>query len=407
MQPSNTLHDNKLNQLRFGLSKTAIAFDKNALAELGDYLDSAKLPSTKDEPWKYTRLTKLSNTTFIGSSQQSSPVRIHSKASQIIFDNGKLVSKDAIAGCAVLTELTETELSKINIQKEVFDALNMVYAENGVFMEISGVLKNPIEIVHLSNGNKINNLRHIIRIKENAQAEISMIFAAEQTSKSFSNIISEIHLENGAHLTLNKLQIEEGQDFHISRDKIIQNRNSHLTLNTLTLNGQFVRNEVTVDVIGSNAETNLNGVYIPNKQQFVDNHTTIDHKVAHCQSNELYKGVLFDRASGVFNGKVFVRKDAQKISAFQSNANILMSQDATINSKPELEIYADDVRCSHGSTTGQLDEEAIFYLRSRGLSEIAARKLLVTAFVSHVLDKIKCSEVCGFVLRKLNERLGL
>jgi Fe-S cluster assembly protein SufD len=233
-----------------------------------------------------------------------------------------------------------------------------------------------------------------------------MIFSSEKESKNFSNCVTEFHVEQGAHLSVTKIQIESGQDIHLSKEKLFQHRDSNFTLNTVTLNGLFVRNEVEVAVEGVNAETNLNGVYVANQQQFVDNHTTIDHKVAHCLSNELYKGVLFDKATGVFNGKVFVRKDAQKINAFQSNANILMSQDASVNAKPELEIYADDVKCSHGSTTGQLDEEAVFYLRSRGLSDKAARNLLVSAFVGQVLEKIENTEILDFVYGKLNERFG-
>ena len=161
-----------------------------------------------------------------------------------------------------------------------------------------------------------------------------------------------------------------------------------------------------ISVQGVNAESNLNGVYIVREQQFIDNHTIIDHQVPHCLSNELYKGVIFDKATAVFNGKVFVRKDAQKINAFQSNANILMSEDATVNAKPELEIYADDVKCSHGSTTGQLDEEAIFYLKSRGISDSGARNLLVSAFVGQVLEKIEHEDIQTFISKKLQERFG-
>jgi Fe-S cluster assembly protein SufD len=138
--------------------------------------------------------------------------------------------------------------------------------------------------------------------------------------------------------------------------------------------------------------------------QHVDNHTLVDHKVAHCESHELYKGVVNDKATAVFNGKVFVRKDAQKINAFQSNANVLLSDDSSVNSKPELEIYADDVKCSHGSTTGQLDEEAVFYLRARGLSEKTARKLMISAFINDVIEKIENEEVNTFVIQLLQER---
>lgn len=406
MQEVNTIHENKLDKLRASLSKTSIAFNKNLLVELGEFLENVDLPTTKQESWKYTRLTKLSNTTFSGFNEKSTLLAVHERAYKIVFENGKLRSKDIFEGLNTLTELSSTQLSEIHASHEVFDALNLCYAEDGVFIEISKTLDRPIEILHLSNGNKINNLRHFIRLKSNTEANITMIFSSEKESKNFSNCVTEFHVEQGAHLSVTKIQIESGQDIHLSKEKVFQHRDSNFTLNTVTLDGLFVRNEVEVAVEGVNAETNLNGVYVANQQQFVDNHTTIDHKVAHCLSNELYKGVLFDKATGVFNGKVFVRKDAQKINAFQSNANILMSQDASVNAKPELEIYADDVKCSHGSTTGQLDEEAVFYLRSRGLSDKAARNLLVSAFVGQVLEKIENTEILDFVYGKLNERFG-
>jgi Fe-S cluster assembly protein SufD len=229
-----------------------------------------------------------------------------------------------------------------------------------------------------------------------------MTYLSSDKSYSFLNVISTIELEQDAHLSVNKIQVESGNDFHFSRESIKQDKNSNFTLNTLTFNGNFVRNDVNVYVNGQNAETNLNGAYLVKTNQLVDNHTVVDHLVANCQSNELYKGVLYDKSTAVFNGKVFVRPNAQKINAFQSNGNVLLSDDASVNSKPELEIYADDVKCSHGSTTGQLDENAIFYLRARGISEKSAKELLVSAFISEVLSRIENKEVFNFANTFLN-----
>jgi Fe-S cluster assembly protein SufD len=156
-------------------------------------------------------------------------------------------------------------------------------------------------------------------------------------------------------------------------------------------------------VDGENCETHLNGTYLPKEGQLIDNHTVVDHLQPNCNSNELYKGVLNGKSIGVFNGKVFVRPNAQKINAFQSNANVLISDDASMNSKPELEIYADDVKCSHGSTTGQMDDEAIFYLRARGLSEKSAKALMTQAFIGDVLNKIDNEEILDYVQSKLGE----
>jgi len=205
-------------------------------------------------------------------------------------------------------------------------------------------------------------------------------------------------------LTIDKVQYESEQSFHISTEEVQQAKNSNFTINTFTLNGGIVRNNLHINVNGENCESHLNGAYLLKNKQHVDNHTIVDHKVANCESFELYKGVMDDSSTGVFNGKVFVRKDAQKINAFQSNGNVLLSDNATINSKPELEIYADDVKCSHGSTTGQLDEEAVFYLRARGLSEKSARQLMVSAFIGEVLEKVENQQVLDFIHKVLKDR---
>jgi Fe-S cluster assembly protein SufD len=173
---------------------------------------------------------------------------------------------------------------------------------------------------------------------------------------------------------------------------------------TATLSGSWIRNSLDMLINGSGCEANLAGAYAPMKSEHIDNHTVVDHIKSHSNSNELYKGVVFDQGRAVFNGKVFVRYQAQKTNAYQNNANITMSDDAIVNSKPELEIYADDVKCSHGSTTGQMDDEALFYLRSRGLSAENAKKLLVSAFLNDVLDRIDLEEIKVFVTNKMIEK---
>ena len=308
MYAVNTTQVNKLNQLLAPLDRSSLSLEKEKMQDLQDFLETANLPTTKDENWKYTRLTKLSNASFSGSQKANIPFTVYQDAYRIVFDNGKLVRKDEFNGCRSLTELTSHELTQLKPNKVIFDALNFVYAEDGIFLDVYGDLDKPIEILHLSNGNKVNNIRHYIRVHSLAKAEISLIFSADEESKSFSNIVSEIHLDNGAQLVINKLQVERGLDVNISREKVTQHRDSVFTMNTISLDGQFVRNDVEISVQGVYAESNLNGVYIVREQQFIDNHTIIDHQVPHCLSNELYKGVIFDKATAVFNGKVFVRK---------------------------------------------------------------------------------------------------
>jgi len=179
--------------------------------------------------------------------------------------------------------------------------------------------------------------------------------------------------------------------------------NSNFKINTITLSGGLVRNNINITVAGENCETHMNGAVITKDNQHIDNHTFVDHQVANCFSNENYKYVLADKSTGVFNGRVIVQKDAQKINAYQNNGNILLSDQATINSKPELEIYADDVKCSHGSTTGQLDENAIFYLESRGISKEKAKKLLVSAFIGEVIEELDNKDFITFIKSQLEE----
>lgn len=410
MQEIVTSTNTKLSQFRSGLKPTSVVFSKDTLEEANHVLENRDFPTTREESWKYTRLTKLANSTFSGSVSTNNfdiPF-VHADSYRFVFKNGDLTEISTGINALSLKNASGDKLNNIALENHFFDAINLVYAEDGLFIEIEAnqQLDKPIEIVHVSNGNKITNLRHVFRVNRHAKAEITMSYVSSEESVSFLNVVSNIELEDGAHLTINKLQTESGTDFHFSREAVKQEKNSNFTLNTLTFNGNFVRNDVNVFVNGQNAETNLNGAYLVKNNQLVDNHTIVDHLVANCQSNELYKGVLYDKSTAVFNGKVFVRPDAQKINAFQSNGNVLLSDDASVNSKPELEIYADDVKCSHGSTTGQLDENAVFYLRARGLSEKSAKELLVSAFISDVLNKIENEEVLNFTNSYLNKEFG-
>ena len=182
-------------------------------------------------------------------------------------------------------------------------------------------------------------------------------------------------------------------------------KNSHFDTNTISLGNDFVRNNLNIALEEENCETHLNGLFVVKGNEFIDNHTAVRHNKPNCQSNQLYKGILDEKSTGIFNGKIFVERDAQKTNAYQSSKNILLSDDATINTKPELEIYADDVKCSHGSSTGKLDEDAMFYLRARGLSEDSARRLLLYAFANDVLNTIKIDSVKTYLEELVNKKL--
>ena len=211
----------------------------------------------------------------------------------------------------------------------------------------------------------------------------------------------------GANSNVNyyKLQNQNNKSYHIDNTFISQSRDSVVQTYTFTLEGKIIRNNLNYILQEENCEAHMFGLYVAREEGHIDNHTSVDHKVANCYSNEIYKGILDDNSKGVFNGKIFVRQDAQKTNAFQTNKNILLTDTASINTKPQLEIWADDVSCSHGCTTGQLDEEQLFYLRSRGISKSSAKAMLLHAFVNDVLDKINIPFLHDFINDEMYNRL--
>lgn len=379
---------------------------------------NSELPTTRNEKWKYTRVAKLNKLDFRSSNPIGSivPEKLVENSFRIVFINGfyhhelsDSTPEDGI-GIQVLSgsndPLQSTSLELTN----VFNALNLAFLTDGIRINVAKKTKakQTIEIVHILDGDAvISNFKSIVEIDDLAELNLVQYYTStEKSVESFCNVTSEFTLGVNASMKLDKIQDENDKCYHIESENVHQNKDSHFSINTITLNGRLVRNNLNVLVNGDNCTTDLYGVYLLKGDQHVDNQTVIDHKVAHCNSNELYKGVIDDKGTAVFNGKVFVRKDAQKINAFQSNGNVLLSENATINSKPELEIYADDVKCSHGSTTGQLDKDAIFYLRARGLSEKGARQLLVRAFVSDALVNIHNQEIHDFIDTILETRFG-
>lgn len=392
--------------------------------EAAKALDALDFPTTRDEAWKYTRVAKIRNTQFEVKDTHSIAAADKYiipglEGSVLVFVNGfykeSLSTIRPGAGVSV-SPLHAAESwaapyigAQLKVEGEIFNAMNTLYATGGAAIRIakSTQAEGAIQLIFVSTGEKMMaSNRNVIVCEDFASAHITLGFFSENAASTFSNTVTEIYAGANSQLTIDKLQTEDTSAFSISTEEVSQEKDAVFTINTITLDGGLVRNNLSIAVNGQNSETNLSGAYILKGKQHVDNHTVVDHKVAHCLSNELYKGVMDEQSTAVFNGKVFVRKDAQKINAFQSNGNVLLSDDATVNSKPELEIYADDVKCSHGSTTGQLDEEAVFYLRARGLSETSARALMVSAFIGDVLEKVESEPVRSFIDRILLEKFG-
>ena len=370
------------------------------------------IPTNKDEEWKYTSLKQLVSNDFSVEaegeeiSQDELDKSTLKTKHQIIFLNGEMVKKPEINGVLV-TSYTDKNPSF----EDAFTALNAAYANNGyrIHVEKNVHLKDSIEVIFLSK-NTTNNFiqyRNRIDLNENSSIKIIEHFKCLDKNLCFTNSLTNINLDKSSNIEFNKLQ--NHNDFQIVVDNTIinQDEKSYSTVNTLLLGGKFTRNNLSFYQNGEYCESNMNGVVILNNNEFGDNHTYVDHKNANCESNELYKGIYLDKSKGVFNGKIMVRPDAQKINAFQANNNLLLSENSSINSKPQLEIYADDVKCSHGCTIGQLDDNALFYMRTRGISKEDAKTILTFAFASEAIEKLTIDELADITKKEMEKKLNL
>ena len=280
----------------------------------------------------------------------------------------------------------------IKSENQAFNILNTSYFKDVAFVKVEDNVEvtKPIHVLSICAGdNQAMNMRNLVVLGTNSKANVITQFEGEGNTDSFTNVVSEVVVGDGAKGGLYIIQNEGETASHINSTQVTQSNSSQFSVITVTKSGKLVRNNLNYSVNGQACESNMYGVYFTRDNQHVDNHTYVDHLQPNCNSNELYKGVMNDRSTGVFNGKIMVQREAQKTNAFQSNQNILLSDTASIFTKPELEIYADDVKCSHGCTVGQLDEEATFYLQSRGLSKDDATKLLIQAFASDVIEKVE------------------
>lgn len=397
------------------------AIKKHSIANPISNIESSKalshflnngFPTNKDEEWKYTSLKQLISNDFVieAEGEEISQDEIDSSTlktkNQIIFLNGVLVKKPELEG-VLITSFTDKNPSF----EDAFTALNAAYASNGYSINVAknAHVEACIEVIFLSK-NKNNNFiqyRNKIDLNENSSIKIIEHFKCLDNNLCFTNSLTSINLEKSSNIEFNKLQ--NHNDFQIVVDNTVvkQEEKSFSTINTLLLGGKFTRNNLSFYQNGEYCESNMNGVVVLNNNEFGDNHTYVDHKNANCESNELYKGIYLDKSKGVFNGKIMVRPDAQKINAFQANNNLLLSDNSSINSKPQLEIYADDVKCSHGCTIGQLDDDALFYMRTRGISKEDAKTILTFAFASEAVEKLSIDELSEITKKEMKKKLNL
>ena len=366
------------------------------------------LPTTRLESWKYTRVGAI-DSTWKQAERNESIVPLENG---IRIENGFItLPSTSIAGIQLTlgkdlsANQQETILSLLSKENrtDVFDAISENASNDLVLIEVEkGKLVEDVLAIELGNSlNMCMSAPYVFIVsKENSVAKITVDFKGE-SEQSFHLVNVYAQVEASAQLEIHQLQNTSKNECILLRESISQAEKSVFKITTVTASGTWVRNELNIRIEGQHCETFLSGAYFPKQDQLIDNHTFVDHQVANCYSNELYKGVLFDNGKGVFNGKVYVHINAQKTNAYQSNANIMMSDNASMFTKPELEIYADDVKCSHGSTTGQFNEVALFYLRARGLSEESAKRLLVSAFTSDVMNRISIPSWKEYVLATL------
>lgn len=372
-------------------------------------------PTRRVEDWKYTNVVPfLQEQYHVDGKEAAAPLAagLLKEATipkldcyQLVLVNSQLqISEDGLPSFIKVRTLEEAQKDSAfaeyftknpTLDQYHFAALNTAFFSNGLFIEIDAkaALDKPLHIVHAftGNGNLFVQPRHLIVVRR--QAELSIIesvVSASNSAKIFVNSLTEVFVEENAVFDQYLLQTASSGTRLVNHTEVSQKRHSVYNNYTFSLpSADLIRNNLNLSLDDSETESHMFGLYLGAGNQLLDNHTLVNHKMPHCNSNEIYKGVLTGNATGVFNGKIFVQEDAQKTNAFQQNNNLLLSNKATINSKPQLEIFADDVKCSHGSTVGQLSSEALFYLRSRGISEQSAKALLVNAFAFDVTEKIK------------------
>lgn len=288
-------------------------------------------------------------------------------------------------------------------------SLNTSFAQDGIFIYIPRgiILDKPIQIINLlmSDENLLVQYRNLIILEENSQASIVICDHTLSPTKFLSNVVTEVVTAPNAILDLVKMQNEHNDSTQLSHVYIHQQKDSKVTTNTVSLHGGFIRNNLNIALTEEGCENNAYGLYLTDRNQHIDNYSFIDHIKPNCTSNELYKGILDDQATGAFNGRILVRRDAQKTQAFQANNNLLLTAEARMNTKPQLEIYADDVKCSHGATVGQLDMDALFYMQARGISQNEARLLLMFGFAHEVVKRITIESLRERIDELVNKRL--
>ncbi|WP_304141045.1 MULTISPECIES: Fe-S cluster assembly protein SufD [Mesoflavibacter] len=391
-------------------------------------------PTKKDEAWKYTSLNSILKHDYSVFPKQENAIEysdikqyfIHDiDTYKIVFIDGKYSSHlsqtthEGLDVCLMSAALTkpkyqlviENYFNKV-AEKDGLSSLNTAFSQEGAFIHVpkNKVVNKPIQIVHFSTGNESALMlqpRNLIVVDENSHVQIIERHQSLTDNPVLTNSVTEIFANKRAIVDYYKIQNDNLNASLIDNTFVEQKQESFASVHTFSFGGKLTRNNLNYYQNGERIDSTLKGVTIIGEKQHVDHNTLVHHIEPNCESHQDYKGIFDDNATGVFNGKVVVEKEAQKTNAFQSNNNILVSDKATINTKPQLEIFADDVKCSHGCTIGQLDESALFYLKSRGIPEKEARGLLMFAFSNNVLSSVKIPELKQRITKLIALKLGV
>jgi Fe-S cluster assembly protein SufD len=363
-------------------------------------------PSTRNEEWRYTNLAPVEKIAW--KSGDGTRPAIDSVASfagralvELVFVNGRLVEQRGAWSPGVRV-IAEPQATIADLDTNAMVALNLSNAQDGARIEIAAgtVVEGFIHLLFLGEGDGIwSHPRNVILAGRNSQAVIVETYAGR--GAYFTNSLTEVIAGEGAVIDHYRMQCESPAAYHVGNLFVRQERASSVTSRNIAIGAALARTETHVALAGEGATIVLDGLFVGNGTQHLDNRTVVDHLMPHCESHELYKGVLDGSARGIFDGRIIVRPDAQKTVSRQENRNLLLSETAIVDSKPTLEIHADDVKCNHGSTIGQIEQEPLFYLRSRGISEAEARNLLVYAFAGEIVDRMKVEAVREEIRRAL------
>ncbi|HEX5887376.1 MAG TPA: Fe-S cluster assembly protein SufD [Pyrinomonadaceae bacterium] len=391
-------------------------------------------PTVHDEDWKYTNLAPLAKQSFVPASRPekfsldvSGFVYPETAAAHLVVVNGflseELSSKaglDNVVAIDLLTAVSDARYNKVaraylarnaGYHNNGLAALNTAFVQSGLFLLIPKNVKveTPIQITFLTEGEGASFPRLLVVAEEHSSATVIERFVSTGEQQYYTNAVAEIIVKEGARLEHYRVQQESDKAFHTSLTSAELGRSSSYDTTSINLGGQLARHDISVVMDNEGAECWVDGLYLAGADQHTDTHSVIDHQQPHCKSHQLYKGILDGNARAVFNGKIFVRKGAQKTDALQTNKNLLLSPQARVDTKPQLEIYADDVKCAHGAAVGQIDQDELFYLLARGINPELARSLLTYGFAEEVIEKIKVdsikSQLDEIVLRQLNTEL--